>query len=136
MYAISSVRALTKEEVMKTRYLILHDVDEKPRVIVAMTRGERNQPFYGMAIRSDDDENDLDFGKKMAYRRMVRAIKKRRTCFVVLPEAVRNLWNLKFEDFRRLMLFTNGRVEGFPKMGISWPANYDKFTELLEAENG
>jgi hypothetical protein len=95
------------------RYVTLRDVNDEPRVIVCLlNNGKETLPSFGVAIRSDDDDNDFSRGKKLAYRRAKRISKFRGQCFMQREEVFYNVWNLKFPDFFAFMRL----VTDCPKM--------------------
>lgn len=107
------------------RYQILSDTNGDPRVIIAteskmeIAAGQYYAiTYYGIAIRGDQDDNDFTVGKRIAEARLVRAMKNRKPCYVRSDNAIRNIWQLDFKDFQKLMFFTGNKVSGFPKSGV------------------
>jgi hypothetical protein len=120
----------------KERYVTLKDRKRQPRVIICAFEYERKgwdrvDVAWGMAIRSNEDTNSYETGKRLAYARAVRAAKRRRPCFVSRPEAIKNVWSLCFEDFQKLMRLTAGMTSDFQKGDYGYHDNVGEFIKDL-----
>jgi hypothetical protein len=107
-----------EQNIVKEKTVVLKDWDNDPRVIVHFIETKtigRIFTYWGIAIRSNQDNHDEDTGKRLAHARAVRALKGRDACYCIRNEAINNVHALRYEDFRKLMYLTDGQIKYFAK---------------------
>jgi hypothetical protein len=120
------------ERKMTEKYLVLKDRKHKPRVIICLVEGTNSTGYHGtgwgMAIRSEEDMHSENHGKRLAFARARRAMLDRQPCYCVRTEAQKNIWSLKFEDFCKILYFSDDLMGNFPKSGFKY---YDSVKDVL-----